>query len=156
MCLQIMRKHFGKRAGFGVKRNVAVSGTGLPYSCVCVYVCVCVCTGSCSAAHSKTHTHTHTHTHTPPPPPPQIFSRQHLRHLEFGLHSLCPGIGSDTPGPMWSAFSPLPSSLWTLHPCTSPFSDQHLFFLGPLLTVSPLACPRFFIPPRLCIQAGIL
>lgn len=47
-----MRKHFGKRAGFGVKRNVAVSGTGLPYSCVCV----CVYTGS---SYSAAHTHTH-------------------------------------------------------------------------------------------------
>ena len=153
MCLQIMRKHFGKRAGFGVKRNAAISGTGLPYSCVCACACVCervyrllflFCKDTCMCAHTHIHT-------LPPPPPPQIFSQPH----QCGLRSLSPWIGADTPGLAWSAFLCCPP---LSGPCTHtplPFLPI-TSFLGPLVDrASPWPAP-ISSSPRLCLQAGVL
>ena len=138
-----MRKHFGKRAGFGVKRNVAVSGTGLPYSCMCV------CT---QAPPVLLHTGTHTHTLTLSlslflPPPSQIFSQQHLRHLKFCLRLLCPGLALTLPGqgglPLLCA---LPvSGPWAHTP--PPFPTISVSFWGHWWTVSPCGLPLFLPPP---------
>ena len=136
-----MRKHFGKRAGFGVKRNVAVSGTGLPYSCMCV------CT---QAPPVLLHTGTHTHTHSLSlflPPPSQIFSQLHLRHLKFCLRLLCPGLALTLPGqgglPLLCA---LPvSGPWAHTP--PPFPTISVSFWGHWWTVSPCGLPLFLPPP---------
>ena len=139
-----MRKHFGKRAGFGVKRNVAVSGTGLPYSCVCV--CIHRLLLFCC---------THIHTHTP-------LSPTTITDL-FPITSRTPWVWPSLTLPqdwLWrsrakvACLSSVPFLSLDPVPHISSFSNHHLFSLGPLVDcVSVWPAP---VPSSPCIQAGSL